>query len=35
MPPSEDDSRYYVIDEEADVEEVISQVKKSGKFKEE
>ncbi len=34
-PQSDEDSRYYVIDEEADVDEVISQVKKSGKFKEE
>jgi hypothetical protein len=32
-PRREDDMRYYVIDEEADVDELINQIKESGKFR--
>jgi len=33
-PHAEDDPRYYVIDEEADVDELVLQIKESGKFDE-
>jgi twitching motility protein PilT len=33
-PHPEEDARYYVIDEEADVDELVKQIKKSGRFDE-